>query len=1066
MRRWILFLFLPMLAWSSSRQTIPLRTNGSVPAWIVLGPFPNIEIYIHDKGCFGYHRDWLLALGGEENAMLDDDTYLEYEAGKTAQSQPVISRQNGLLNFPTIFQVDDYVVGVAYAYCNLISDRDQSVTLHIRSNDGVKAWLNHKLIHEHHVGRQVETEEDLVQVPLRKGENPFLLKVDQGGGKWQLLVTLTDAQNKPVAGVSAQIESNDRMVPATVAGGDYELESELAARTRPRYSISDKFSLFINGQLCSRDNTEYAISPGEPNVLAIQASDKANIEFPLSLELTRVRPDGRSQTEVVKLTAALQRASLDLGLFAVPAVFSYEAGAVYRTACRYHLRVLEQNSGSPMEAWSFYQTADAANSRDVLRLGDAERVAHMGWQDFLNWKPMDPPVLLYLDSQVLSHVDSVRVCYQLSRLRSSSKSKGINAQLRISHVQNGSVIWKKKLFITEELRSARMNVADWKAGEYKIELLPSVPSSSDHDGPSIVYRRTVLDEQQVLLSPLAPWAMRRDLSRPVVLLQDFRQAVGQWSKGLPKDGGWDYVDHGKKVSLVNTSGDWQRPPVMLQPGLKGWYALFATTHNEHCYIQAGKNSFPRGLGKGRCFVTAMDMTEQEVSIYPSIVPGSGLAELQWIPVTEESARAVMAATSNPPVALSGIADWGDYLCPPPIPHSAGGRLALDQYDALMKGHAELGLKTVAWAIGRSVIEYYSNLPNTTRFPGAPLEKITDPDERAVYAGLLGIINKADPLAEVLRIRSSYGVHIHPWLAMNRHYGTFMDEGIHTSAWFVNHPQYHRWHKNAYGPCDSEVEYYFPEVRKERADIFCEVAERQPDGVVVGACRQIPMASYHPLMVAEFKKLYGIDPLKIDGHNEKEYEQWIRWRAQFFTMMLRELKERLAPIRAKTGLPIPVIIRVPSKGLFINLAQGLDVETWCKEHLVDRIHLDPLEDVSGLGSHDVRPYVDLGRRYHVEMYGCVNGNTYWNYAVQYKRALGLLQAGVDGIELYESNNQCILSQERWTVPMFGNAQELSRFLQNSNIEACFPVWSRNAAAGHDNHSFGRQWSIYGSAGSVL
>ena len=148
-----------------------------------------------------------------------------------------------------------------------------------------------------------------------------------------------------------------------------------------------------------------------------------------------------------------------------------------------------------------------------------------------------------------------------------------------------------------------------------------------------------------------------------------------------------------------------------------------------------------------------------------------------------------------------------------------------------------------------------------------------------------------------------------------------------------------------------------------------------------------------------------------------------------------------------------------------MAQGLDVETWCREGLLQRLQLDPLEDCQGRGSHDVGPYVELGRRHGIQMFGGI-GNAFWNCAALYRRALGLHDAGVDGIELYESNNQAILTQQRWSVPLFGNATRIRDFLAESNLEACYPIWSRNAAAGHDNHSFHGRWSVYGLGGDSL
>jgi hypothetical protein len=348
----------------------------------------------------------------------------------------------------------------------------------------------------------------------------------------------------------------------------------------------------------------------------------------------------------------------------------------------------------------------------------------------------------------------------------------------------------------------------------------------------------------------------------------------------------------------------------------------------------------------------------------------------------------------------------------------------------------------------------------------PLETIPQQYQHA-YAGRAAMINNHDPLAYVLDHRAKYGLAILPWLAMQRHYGETAYGGIFCSEWFRSHPEWRRWDKNAASPSSSTVSYYFPEVRKERVDIFCEVAERSPDALVIGWCRQVPILLYHPKMVADYKAKTGIDPLKIDGSREKQYEAWIRWRADFVTETLRELKNRLGPIRENTGRRIPVVVRIPSKGLFYNLAQGLDVETWCREGLIHEIQLDPLEDCGWRGEpHDVRPYLELGRRYQLPVFGGINGNTFWNYTAILRRALGLLEAGVAGIELYESNNFAAISPRRWIVPLLGNQPQLKKFSEDSNLDACYPVWSRNAASGYDNHSFSGNWSVYGMGGGAL
>ncbi|NOX66151.1 MAG: glycosyl hydrolase family 38 [Chlorobi bacterium] len=80
--------------------------------------------------------------------------------------------------------------------------------LRIRSNDGVKAWLNGDEIHDHHLGRALDAETDEVIVNLKKGKNPLLIKVDQGSGEWGLALNVVDLDGKSVHGISSSIYLN------------------------------------------------------------------------------------------------------------------------------------------------------------------------------------------------------------------------------------------------------------------------------------------------------------------------------------------------------------------------------------------------------------------------------------------------------------------------------------------------------------------------------------------------------------------------------------------------------------------------------------------------------------------------------------------------------------------------------------------------------------------------------------------------------------------------------------------------------------------------------------------
>ena len=52
------------------------------------------------------------------------------------------------------------------------------------SDDGIKAWLNGKLVHANNVARGTVRGSDTVNVALEKGWNSLLLKITQNNGPW------------------------------------------------------------------------------------------------------------------------------------------------------------------------------------------------------------------------------------------------------------------------------------------------------------------------------------------------------------------------------------------------------------------------------------------------------------------------------------------------------------------------------------------------------------------------------------------------------------------------------------------------------------------------------------------------------------------------------------------------------------------------------------------------------------------------------------------------------------------------------------------------------------------
>ncbi|MFO1499717.1 MAG: HEAT repeat domain-containing protein [Verrucomicrobiota bacterium] len=102
---------------------------------------------------------------------------------------------------PVVLNLAEIVGGierVVYLRTAVYSDRPRPVRLRLRTDDGVKAWVNGRVVHTRNVVRSLTSGEDEVPVTLRTGWNALLLKVTQAEGEW---------------GACAQLRTVDRPEP-------------------------------------------------------------------------------------------------------------------------------------------------------------------------------------------------------------------------------------------------------------------------------------------------------------------------------------------------------------------------------------------------------------------------------------------------------------------------------------------------------------------------------------------------------------------------------------------------------------------------------------------------------------------------------------------------------------------------------------------------------------------------------------------------------------------------------------------------------------------------------------
>ncbi|MBN2377621.1 MAG: DUF1080 domain-containing protein [Sedimentisphaerales bacterium] len=91
---------------------------------------------------------------------------------------------------------------IAYVYSWVQSSIQQKARLELGSDDGVKVWLNDKVVHANNIARAAIPGSDKVDVQLQKGWNKLMLKVTQNTSSWEFCLRLRDAAGNKLENIT------------------------------------------------------------------------------------------------------------------------------------------------------------------------------------------------------------------------------------------------------------------------------------------------------------------------------------------------------------------------------------------------------------------------------------------------------------------------------------------------------------------------------------------------------------------------------------------------------------------------------------------------------------------------------------------------------------------------------------------------------------------------------------------------------------------------------------------------------------------------------------------------
>lgn len=165
------------------RKQVELADKGGW-AWMLLGPMPSSE------------------RSGFDNALVDETAPPDFGAklkglyGKNVSWRKAITAPGGIDFFD--YYPDWAERSVSYCAIGLVSETAQDVVLGIGSDDGVKLWLNGKLVHQNRAVRGATRGEDKAPAHLKQGLNVLLFKIDNVVGGYQLLFDVLDQNDGSV----------------------------------------------------------------------------------------------------------------------------------------------------------------------------------------------------------------------------------------------------------------------------------------------------------------------------------------------------------------------------------------------------------------------------------------------------------------------------------------------------------------------------------------------------------------------------------------------------------------------------------------------------------------------------------------------------------------------------------------------------------------------------------------------------------------------------------------------------------------------------------------------------
>nr|MDQ2732119.1 hypothetical protein [Armatimonadota bacterium] len=164
--------------------SVTARQDFALRGWLIIGP------YASPNGTGGFDTVYDPEKGFNASAT---STVIN---GQTAHWVPAVNDSRSFVDLIPYFNPHESVLAYAHVYVKSPTARGAIVSA--GSDDGIKGWLNGKVVVSDNASRGAAPGQDEAPVQLKAGWNEILLKITQGGYGWGFYFDLLDTNHNPM----------------------------------------------------------------------------------------------------------------------------------------------------------------------------------------------------------------------------------------------------------------------------------------------------------------------------------------------------------------------------------------------------------------------------------------------------------------------------------------------------------------------------------------------------------------------------------------------------------------------------------------------------------------------------------------------------------------------------------------------------------------------------------------------------------------------------------------------------------------------------------------------------